>query len=49
MVALLDETQRETWMNAPMEEALLLQKPAANDAVRIVSVGSKNDDGRAAG
>ena len=42
-VLLLDEQARETWMNAPMEEALLLQKPAANDAVRIVSVGPRED------
>ena len=44
-VLLLDQVQREHWMNAPIEEALLLQRPAANDAVRVVSIGSKEDVG----
>jgi len=44
-VLLMDEAQRQQWMNAPMEEALLLQRPAANDAVRVVATGSKEDLG----
>jgi putative SOS response-associated peptidase YedK len=40
---LLDEQARETWMNAPVEEALKLQQPAANDAVRVVAVGQRED------
>jgi hypothetical protein len=30
-------------MNAPMEEALTLQRPAANDAVKVVTIGKKED------
>jgi putative SOS response-associated peptidase YedK len=42
-VLLMDQAQGERWMNAPMEEALLLQRPAANDAVRVVRIGCKED------
>jgi hypothetical protein len=40
---LMDQAARGTWMNAPIEEAILLQRPAANDAVRVVATGSKED------
>jgi putative SOS response-associated peptidase YedK len=42
-VLLMDQAARDTWMNAPIEEAILLQKPAANDAVRVVASGKKED------
>jgi putative SOS response-associated peptidase YedK len=44
-VCLLTEADRETWMNAPMEEALLLQRTAANDAVKVVSIGPREEEG----
>jgi putative SOS response-associated peptidase YedK len=44
-VLLMDQAQSEQWMNAPMQEALLLQRPAANDAVRVVATGPKEDLG----
>jgi putative SOS response-associated peptidase YedK len=48
-VLLTDQAQREQWLNAPMQEALLLQQPAANDAVRVVLAGPKEDLGTVAG
>jgi putative SOS response-associated peptidase YedK len=35
----------DTWMNAPTEEALKLQRPLADDALMIVARGEKKDDG----
>lgn len=43
-VLLLDEAAREQWMNAPMEEALLLQKPPPAGALKIVAVDTKQDN-----
>jgi hypothetical protein len=40
---LMDHAPRAAWMNAPIEEAILLQRPAANNAVRVVATGSKED------
>jgi putative SOS response-associated peptidase YedK len=39
----LDEGAREQWMNAPMEKALLLQKPPPAGALKIVAVDTKQD------
>ena len=33
----------ETWMTAPTDLALKLQRPLANDALRIVAKGEKQD------
>jgi putative SOS response-associated peptidase YedK len=41
---LLDEAARETWLNAPIEEALQLQHPPPTGALRVVKVDSKSDD-----
>jgi len=42
-VLLLDEDARETWMRAPIEEALLLQRPPPAGVLRIVAAGEKSD------
>jgi len=42
-VLLLDEAAREQWMNAPMEEALLVQKPPPAGALKVVAVDTKQD------
>jgi hypothetical protein len=38
----------DLWMTVPAEEALRLQRPLADDALRIVARGGKQDDGRLA-
>jgi putative SOS response-associated peptidase YedK len=35
----------DTWMSAPTEEALKLQRPLADDALMIVARGEKKDEG----
>lgn len=42
-VILTTETECETWMAAPVEEALKLQRPLADDAMTLVAVGEKED------
>jgi len=42
-VLLLDEDQREMWMNAPIELALDLQKPPPAGALRVVATDTKQD------
>jgi putative SOS response-associated peptidase YedK len=42
-VLLLDETQRETWLTGTMDEALKLQRPAPNNAIKVVMIGAKED------
>lgn len=42
-VLLLDKAARETWMTGSLEEALALQRPAPENAVRIVATGQKED------
>jgi putative SOS response-associated peptidase YedK len=42
-VLLLDEAVREVWLTGSIDEALALQRPAAEDAVRIVATGAKQD------
>jgi putative SOS response-associated peptidase YedK len=42
-VLLLDAKARETWLKAPVAEALTLQRPAPDGSLKIVAVGSKKD------
>jgi putative SOS response-associated peptidase YedK len=42
-VLLLNQKERETWLKAPMNEALALQRPAQNGSLKIVSTGLKTD------
>ena len=35
----------DLWMTAPIEEALKLQRPLADDALTIVGRGGKKDEG----
>lgn len=42
-VLLLDETARKTWLTGSLEDALTLQRPAPNDALRVVATGEKHD------
>ncbi|MDQ0472846.1 SOS response-associated peptidase [Labrys wisconsinensis] len=42
-VLLTTEEERETWMTAPAEEALQLQRPLSNDALKIVATGKRSD------
>jgi putative SOS response-associated peptidase YedK len=42
-VLLLDQAARETWLRGSVEQALALQRPAANGAVRVVATGSNED------
>jgi putative SOS response-associated peptidase YedK len=44
-VLLLDEAARETWLTAPVEDALKLQRPAPDGALKIVRTGEKEDVG----
>ena len=42
-VCLLTEADRETWLTGSVDAALALQRPAANDALRVVATGGKAD------
>lgn len=42
-VILRSEAEIETWMTAPAEEALKLQRPLPDGALRIVATGEKED------
>lgn len=42
-VCLFTEEDRETWMNAPVEIALELQRPPAPGTLRVVAAGKKED------
>jgi putative SOS response-associated peptidase YedK len=42
-VLLLDEGASETWLTGTVEDALALQRPAPEDALRIVAKGTKQD------
>jgi len=39
----LTENQRETWMQAGVEEALALQKPLPDGTLKVVATGAKQD------
>lgn len=43
-VILTTEIECETWMTAPPQEALRLQRPLPDDALRIVARGERSDD-----
>lgn len=43
-VLLLDEAARGTWMNAPLELALELQRPPPAGALRVVATDTKQDE-----
>jgi putative SOS response-associated peptidase YedK len=42
-VMLLDKEVRETWLNGTTEDALALQRPAPNTALKVVATGQKFD------
>jgi putative SOS response-associated peptidase YedK len=42
-VILTTPDEVETWMTAPADEALRLQRPLADGALRIVATGEKED------
>ena len=42
-VLLLDKAARETWLTGSVDAALALQRPAPDDAVRIVVTGARQD------
>jgi putative SOS response-associated peptidase YedK len=42
-VLLLDQAARETWLRGSVEQALALQRPAAEGALRIMARGEKQD------
>jgi putative SOS response-associated peptidase YedK len=42
-VRLLNERDRETWLTGPLDAALALQRPAPDDALRIIATGQKQD------
>ena len=42
-VLLLTEQDRELWMQGEIEEALALQSPAKDGALRVVAVGKRED------
>jgi len=42
-VLLLEEASRETWLTGSLEDALALQRPAPEDALRVVATGEKQD------
>jgi hypothetical protein len=44
-VILTTPEEIDLWMTAPVEEALKLQPPLADDALTIVGRGGKNDEG----
>ena len=47
LISFEPEQQKEidTWMTAPPEEALKLQRPVPDDALMIVARGEKKDEG----
>jgi len=42
-VILTSPEDMETWLTAPMEEALKLQRPLPDDALQVVAKGEKQD------
>ena len=44
MPVLLEPDQFETWLTAPVEEALALQQPLPNDRLKVVATGERKDE-----
>jgi hypothetical protein len=42
-VCLLTEAERETWMQGSIDDALALQRPAKDGALRVVARGARED------
>jgi putative SOS response-associated peptidase YedK len=42
-VILTTPEECEAWMKAPVDDALTLQRPLLNDALKIVASGEKED------
>jgi len=42
-VILTTPEEIDTWMNVPVEDALRLQRPLPDNALRIVATGEKED------
>jgi putative SOS response-associated peptidase YedK len=44
MPVILTAEQFDTWLQAPVEEALVLQRPLPNDRLKVVATGERKDE-----